>query len=72
MGKKKEESQLLPEMEALLEGMQELMCDENGKPLSPDHPQYKKFAGLIENIADRAKRRNENTPPSSSGPQGTA
>ncbi|MGD9849881.1 MAG: hypothetical protein AB7T38_01310 [Nitrospirales bacterium] len=70
MGKKKQESELIPEMAALMEGMQELMCDENGKPLSPDHPQYKKFAGLLENMADRAARRNQQD--SSSGPQGTA
>ena len=70
MGKKKQDGELIPEMAALMEGMQELMCDEDGKPLSPDHPQYKKFAGLLENIADRAARRNKQD--SSSGPQGTA
>lgn len=70
MGKKKKEGELFPEMEALMEGMQELMCDEDGKPLSADHPQYKKFAGLLENIADRAARRNQQD--STSGPQGTA
>ncbi len=70
MGKKKQDGELIPEMAALMEGMQELMCDEDGKPLSPDHPQYKKFAGLLENIADRAARRNQQD--SSSGPQGTA
>lgn len=70
MGKKKQEGELIPEMAALMEGMQELMCDEDGKPLSPDHPQYKKFAGLLENMADRAARRNQQD--SSSGPQGTA
>ena len=70
MGKKKKEGELFPEMEALMEGMQELMCDEDGKPLSPDHPQYKKFAGLLENIADRVARKNkEGSPP---GHQGTA
>ena len=70
MGKKKSESQLFPEVEALMEGMQELMCDEDGKPLSPDHPQYKKFAGLLENIADRAAKRNQAD--SSSDHTGTA
>lgn len=70
MGKKKSESQLFPEVEALMEGMQELMCDEDGKPLSPEHPQYKKFAGLLENIADRAAKRNQAD--SSSDPTGTA
>ena len=70
MGKKKQEGQLFPEMEALLEGMQELMCDEDGKPLSPDHPQYKKFSGLLENIAERAVQKDR--PNSSKGPQGMA
>ncbi|MDR4495788.1 MAG: hypothetical protein R3B74_15510 [Nitrospirales bacterium] len=70
MGKKKQDGELIPEMAALMEGMQELMRDEDGKPLSPDHPQYRKFAGLLENIADRAARRNQQD--SSPGPQGTA
>ena len=52
-------------------GMQELMCDEDGNPLAPDHPQYKKFTGLMENIAERAQKKNqENT--SIPGHQGTA
>ncbi len=56
MGRKKEDGEFFPEMSEILEGMQELMCDEDGKPLSPDHPQYKKFAGLMENIAARAEK----------------
>ena len=71
MGRKKSEGEFLPEMNEILEGMQELMCDEDGNPLSPDHPQYKKFTGLMENIAERAKKKNQEDP-SISGPQGTA
>ncbi len=71
MGRKKSESEFFPEMSEILEGMQELMCDEDGNPLTPDHPQYKKFTGLIENIAERAQRQNQEGP-STSGPQGTA
>ena len=71
MGRKKSDGEFFPEMNEILEGMQELMCDEDGNPLSPDHPQYKKFAGLMENIAARAEKQNHGTPPPS-GPQGTA
>ncbi len=71
MGRKNDDGEFFPEMSEILEGMQELMCDEDGKPLSPDHPQYKKFTGLMENIADRAKRREQGDTPLS-GPQGTA
>ncbi|HBP87894.1 MAG: hypothetical protein KC592_06485 [Nitrospira sp.] len=72
MGRKKNpDNEIFPEMAAMLEGMQELMCDENGKPLSPDHPQYQKMAGLIENIANRARKRDQQDP-STSGQQGTA
>ena len=71
MGKKKSDGEFFPEMSEILEGMQELMCDEDGNPLTPDHPQYKKFTGLIENIAERAQRQNQGDP-STSGPHGTA
>jgi len=71
MGRKKSENEFFPEMNEILEGMQELMCDEDGNPLSPDHPQYKKFTGLMENIAERAKKKNQ-ADPSISEPQGTA
>ena len=71
MGRKKADGEFFPEMSEILEGMQELMCDEDGNPLSPEHPQYKKFAGLMENIAERAKRKDQDDS-SISGPQGTA
>jgi len=71
MGRKKSESEFFPEMNEILEGMQELMCDEDGKPLPPDHPHYKKVTGFMENIADRIQRKEQGNPPNS-GPQGTA
>lgn len=71
MGRKKSDEEIFPEMAAMLEGMQELMCDEDGKPLSPDHPQYQKLTGLMENIATRARKRNQQDP-STSGQHGTA
>lgn len=71
MGRKQSDGEFFPEMSEILEGMQELMCDEDGNPLTPDHPQYKKFAGLMENIAERAQKKNQDDP-SISGPQGTA
>ncbi len=71
MGRKKADGEFFPEMSEILEGMQELMCDEDGKPLAPDHPQYKKFAGLMENIAARAEKKNQGDLPPSR-PQGTA
>ena len=71
MGRKKTDEEFFPEMNEILEGMQELMCDEDGKPLSPDHPQYKKFTGLMENIAERAKLKDQRDTPTSTH-QGTA
>jgi hypothetical protein len=71
MGKKKLNEEFFPEMSEILEGMQELMCDEDGNPLSPDHPQYKKFTGLMENIAERAQKKNQEHT-SIPGHQGTA
>jgi hypothetical protein len=71
MGRKKSDGEFLPEMNEILEGMQELMCDEDGNPLTPDHPQYKKFTGLMENIAERAQKKNPENP-SISGHQGNA
>ena len=71
MGRKKSNEEFFPEMNEILEGMQELMCDENGNPLTPDHPQYKKFTGLMENIAERAQKKNPENP-SISGHHGNA
>ena len=40
------------EMEALFEGMQDLLTDEHGNPLTPDHPHYQKLHGLMEHMAE--------------------
>lgn len=50
MAKNKPPKISVPEMETLLEGMQELLTDEDGNPLPPDHPQYQKFSNLAEQI----------------------
>ncbi len=71
MGRKNSDDEIFPEMAAMLEGMKDLLCDEDGKPLSPDHPQYQKLTGLMENIASRARKRDQQDP-STSGQQGTA
>lgn len=56
MAKKKSsktsESELPFEMNALLEGMQELLMDEYGNPLPPDHPQYKKVMAMVEHMSE--------------------
>ena len=46
MGKKKLPKVSFPELEAMLEDMQELLTDEYGNPLPPDHPQVKKLQSL--------------------------
>jgi len=50
MSKKKAPKVSFPEMEAMLEGMQELLTDEQGNPLPPDHPQVLKLKNLAEQI----------------------
>lgn len=51
MGKKKIPKAHIPEMDAMLEGMQELLTDENGNPLPPDHPQVLKLQKLAEQLS---------------------
>ena len=51
MGKKKAPKVHIPEMDAMLEGMQELLKDEHGKPLPPDHPQVLKLQRLVEQLS---------------------
>ena len=58
MGKKKQPSSPFPEMNEIFEGMQDLLTDENGKPLTPDHPQYKKLTGLMELMAQNMETQN--------------
>jgi len=50
MSKKKAPKVSFPEMEAMLEGMQELLTDEHGNPLPADHPQVLKLKNLAEQI----------------------
>lgn len=52
MGKKKLPKASFPELEAMLEDMQELLTDEYGNPLPPDHPQVKKLQSLAEQLGD--------------------
>ena len=52
MGKKKAPKVSFPEMDAMLEGMQELLTDEEGKPLPADHPQVLKLKSLAEKIGN--------------------
>lgn len=56
---------LPPEMSVLFEGMQELLVDESGNPLPPDHPQYKKFTALVEHMAEVLDNQGSDEPPSS-------
>ena len=50
MGKKKLPKVSFPELEAMLEDMQELLTDEYGNPLPPEHPQVKKLQSLAEQL----------------------
>lgn len=50
MGKKKLPKVSFPELEAMLKDMEELLTDEYGNPLPPDHPQVKKLQSLAEHI----------------------
>lgn len=52
MGRKKQKEQFFPEMNEIFEGMQDLLTDENGNPLTPDHPQYQKLTGLMKLMAE--------------------
>ena len=50
MGKKKAPKAYIPEMDAMLEGMQELLTDEHGNLLPSDHPQVLKLHKLAEQL----------------------
>ncbi len=52
MGKKKTQKVSFPKMEAMLEGMQELLTDEHGNPLPSDHPQVLKLKNLAQHIGN--------------------
>jgi len=55
MGKKKQDQLPFPEMNEIFEGMQDLLTDENGNTLTPDHPQYKKLTGLMQLMAENVE-----------------
>ncbi len=65
MSKKKTPKISFPEMETMLEGMNELLTDEYGNPLPPEHPQVKKFKNLAEQIGNNAAslQEHENSEP---------
>ena len=50
MSKKKLPKVSFPELEAMLEDMKELLTDEYGNPLPPDHPQVKKLERLAQQM----------------------
>ena len=50
MSKKKLPKVSFPELEAMLEDMKELLTDEYGNPLPPDHPQVKKLERLAQQL----------------------
>ncbi|MCY4614762.1 MAG: hypothetical protein OXB94_14230 [Nitrospira sp.] len=50
MSKKKLPKVSFPELEAMLEDMKELLTDEYGNPLPPDHPQVKKLQLLAQQL----------------------
>ena len=51
MGKKKLPKVSFPELEAMLEDMKELLTDEYGNPLPPDHPQVKRLQSPDPNLS---------------------
>lgn len=50
MAKKKLNKSPLPEVETLLGGMEDLLTDEYGNPLPPEHPNVKKLSNLVKRI----------------------
>jgi len=70
VSKKKPPKVNIPEMSELFEGMQDLLCDEYGKPLPEDSPQYKKVQNFLKQIEKAGQMGDEPFP--SSGPQGHA
>lgn len=70
MGKKSKSDLPFPEMNDLVAGMEDLMRDENGQPLTPDHPQYKKLSALMETMVNTMNDKNNET--IFKGPQGQA
>ena len=50
MSKPKPPKNPFPEMETLLEGMQELLTDERGNPLPQDHPHYQRVTNFLNQL----------------------
>ena len=63
MGPKKQNESPIPEMNEIFEGMQDLLIDEDGNPLTPDHPQYNKLTGLMKLMAEHIESQPEGNPP---------
>ena len=70
MSKKNKTGSPFPEMDDLIAGMEDLMKDENGNPLTPDHPQYQKLSTLMESMVNTINNDNNENP--IHGPQGQA
>ena len=58
MGKKSKSGSPFPEMDNILAGMEDLLRDEDGNALTPDHPQYKKLATLMETMVNNIQEEN--------------
>ena len=61
MGKKKLPKVSFPELEAMLKDMEELLVDEYGNPLPPDHPQVKKLQSLAEQLGASSNETQDNS-----------
>lgn len=70
MGRNKPPKNPFPEMETLLEGMQDLLRDEQGNPLPSDHPYCQKVANLMQQINEQTADTGDTDVPS--GPEGHA
>ena len=63
MAKRKLPKVSFPEMDSLLEGMQDLLVDEYGNPLPADHPQVKRVATFMEQMTASMANENTTSPP---------
>ncbi len=70
MSKKSKIDSPFPEMSDLLKGMEDLMRDENGNALTPDHQQYQKLSSLLEHMSKSLEA--EEADNQFKGPQGQA
>ncbi len=70
MSKKNKPNSPFPEMDGLLAGMEDLLRDENGNALTPDHPEYQKISTLMGNMVNSLN--SEENKNQTEGPQGHA